>query len=244
MLSYTSGDSLAHRLDARGKLAVQVGFAIAVFADTNPAWLGALAVFALGVLAVARLSPLAVLRAYRYVFAFLLVGPLLAAVTLGPPWLVAARAVDSAFAISRVVLVLFVSAAYVTTTPIRETRAAVQRHVPGKAGRLLGVGMALTLRFLPLLRHDVQAIRDAIRARGGDNRSVVDRTRRLLLVSLSRALTRADRLSVALQARCFSWNPTPPAMRFSRIDFAVLAVGAGLGLVGIVRTLAPVVGAF
>ncbi|WP_435316910.1 energy-coupling factor transporter transmembrane component T family protein [Haloarchaeobius sp. TZWSO28] len=242
MLSYVPDDSFAHDLDARAKLAFQMGFAVAVFANPTPRWLAAMALVAAASLAASRLSPVAVVHAYRVVLAFLLVGPLIGALTLGPPWLVPARAVDSALSITRVILVLFVSMAYVTSTPVRETRAAIQRHVPGKAGRLLGVGMALTLRFLPLLRRDVRSIRAAIQARGGANRSVVDRARRLVLVGLSRALERADRLSVALQARCFSWNPTPPEMSFSRVDYVVLAVGLGLALAGLVPVVTGATG--
>jgi biotin transport system permease protein len=241
MFSYAPGDSFAHRLDARSKIAFQVGFAVAAFSNPTPAWLGGMAVVALAVLGAARVSPFGVVRAYGLVLVFLLVSPLLAAVTLGPPWLVPARAVDSALAVSRVVLVLFVSAAYVRTTPVRETRAAVQRHVPGRAGRLLGAGMALTLRFLPLLRRDLLSVREAMRARGGENRPVVDRARRLALVGLSRSINRADRLSLALQARCFSWNPTPPPMAFSPVDYVVLAVGVGLAVAGLVSAVAGVV---
>ncbi|WP_435334793.1 energy-coupling factor transporter transmembrane component T family protein [Haloarchaeobius sp. TZWWS8] len=242
MFSYTPGDSLAHRLDARAKLAFQLGFAVAAFANPTPAWLAAMAAVAAVAMLSARLSPLAVVRAYRVVLAFLLLSPLVAGLTLGEPWFVPSRAVESALAISRVVLVLFVSAAYVRSTPVRETRAAIQRFVPGKAGRLLGVGMALTLRFVPLLRQDLLSVRQAIRARGGEKRSAVDRARRLALVGLSRALTRADRLSVALQARCFSWNPTPPRMVFSRVDYLVLTLGTVLGILGLVRTVAPMLG--
>ncbi|WP_435345987.1 energy-coupling factor transporter transmembrane component T family protein [Haloarchaeobius sp. HRN-SO-5] len=240
MLSYAPGDSFAHGLDARSKLTFQVGFAVAVFANPTPRWLAAMVVVAAASLAGARVSPLAVVWSLRLVLAFLALSPLVAAVTVGPPWLVPARAVDSALAVSRVVLVLFVSAAYVRTTPVRATRAAVQRYVPGKAGRLLGAGMALTLRFLPLLRRDLLAVREAMHARGGQRRSVVDRTRRVGLVGLSRAFERADRLSVALRARCFSWNPTPPPASFAPADALVTVAGAALALAGLWWSVAGV----
>jgi len=40
----------------------------------------------------------------------------------------------------------------------------------------------------------------------------------LVVAAFNRAFDRADRFSVALRARCFSWNPTFPELRFGRAD--------------------------
>jgi biotin transport system permease protein len=45
---------------------------------------------------------------------------------------------------------------------------------------------------------------------------------------LRRAFSRADRLSLALRARCLSWNPTLPALRFRAVDAPVLLLAAAL----------------
>ena len=131
---------------------------------------------------------------------------------------------------SRVVPVVFVSAAYLTTTPVRETRAAVQRLIPGKAGQLFGVGMALVIRLFPVVLRDAREVRDAIRARGGAQRPFWVRARLLSVRSLERTLDRSDRLGMALRARCFAWNPTLPTLAFSRRDYPVLALGLVLAL--------------
>jgi biotin transport system permease protein len=55
------------------------------------------------------------------------------------------------------------------------------------------------------------------------------------MLGLTRAFERADRLAVALQARCFAWNPTLPALAFERADYPVLAAGVALGLAPAVR---------
>ncbi|MFB6298607.1 MAG: energy-coupling factor transporter transmembrane protein EcfT [Salinirussus sp.] len=230
MLSYRPGTSVAHRLDPRTKLAFQAGFAVAAFVRPTVPRLAALSVLALGCLAAARLSPLRALWAYRFVLLVLAAGPLLGGVVAGPPWFRVAGAVESALAVARVVPLLLVSAAFVHSTPVRQTRAAVQRTVPGRAGRLLGVGVGLAVRFVPVVRGDVDRIRDALRARGGDTRSLRDRAVRIATLSLGRALGRADRLSVALRARCLAWNPTLPALRFSRLDYPVLLAAVGLVL--------------
>jgi biotin transport system permease protein len=230
MLTYRPGVTVLHRLDPRGKLLVQFGLAIAVVAHPTVPWLVGTTLLGLLALAAAHLSPLTVLRAYWVVFAVLAVAPLLAGVALGPPWFRVDPALRSLRLVARVVPVLFVSAASLHTTSVRETRAAVQRLVPGKAGQLLGVGMALVVRLFPLVLADVREVRDAIRARGGQRRPAWERARLLVVRSLERTLARSDRLGVALRARCFAWNPTLPPLTLERRDYPVLVLGVALAL--------------
>lgn len=228
MLSYEPHDSLAHRLDPRAKLAVQVGFALAAFAHTTPRGLAILTALAGCVLAAARLSPIAALREARYALPFLVAGPAITALTLGPPWIAASQAVAPALASYRVLVVLVVSVAYVRTTRVRDSRAAVQSLVPGRPGRFLGVGVALVFRFLPVLLADLSRTRTAMRARLGSERGLIDRMEIVTSAGVRRAFGRADRLGVALRARCFAWNPTLPRLRFARRDVAALCFAGGL----------------
>jgi len=234
MLVYEPGDSVAHRLDPRTKLLVQVGFAAAAFAHTTPRGLAVLSVVAVGVLGAAAVSPLSAAREYRFAAPFLVGAPLVEALRLGPPWFEPAAAVFPALASYRVVLVLAVSAAYVRTTPVRESRAAIQWLVPGRAGQFLGVGVGLVFRFLPVVQDDLSRIRDAQAARLGSDRSVRDRMRLVATTGINRALGRADRLALALRARCFAWNPTLPRLSFTRLDLPALALAAGLCLAAVV----------
>lgn len=221
-LSYRPGESFAHRLDPRSKLVFQVAFALAAFAHTTPRGLLWLTVVSVAVLRAARLSARTALVEYRFVFPFLLAGPLIGALTLGEPWVRPEQGFESLLASYRVVLVLFVSAAYLRTTPVRDSRAAIQHLVPGKAGRLLGTGVGFVFRFLPVLQADLRRIRDASAARLGDRRSLVERMRLVGVAGLARALSRADRFALALRARCFAWNPTLPRLSFSRADVPVM----------------------
>jgi biotin transport system permease protein len=223
MLSYEPGETVAHRLDPRSKLAFQIGFAVAVFTAPTTEWLVAAAGLALLCPLAARLSPLRALRAYWFVLLVLGLGPVVGGLAPGPPWFRTGAAVESLRAVARIPPVLLVSAAFVRSTPVRDTRAAVQRTVPGRAGQLLGVGVALTVRFVPVVRDDVGRIRDAIRARGGETRSLRFRARRIATLSLLRGLARSDRLAVA-------YNPTLPRLRFSRLDYPVLALSLALAL--------------
>mgnify|MGYP006430709943 FL=1 len=226
-LSYVPGDAFAHRLDPRSKLLVQAAFAAVAYAYTTPRGLAVLTAVAAGCLALAGGGPRD-LWAYRFALPFLLVAPLVAGATLGSPWFEVDAAAATGLASYRVLLILVVAAAYVRSTPVRDSRAAVQRTVPGKPGQFLGVGVALVFRFLPLLKRDLLSAREAMLARGGGERPLHERMRIVAVAGIDRAFSRADRLGTALVARCFAWNPTLPRLAFGRADAPALALAAVL----------------
>lgn len=227
MLTYAAGETLAHRMDPRTKLAAQAAFAAAAFANTTPEGLVGLSAVVAGMFAGGRVSPRWALRELRYVLPFLVAAPVVTAVALGPPWVDLAAARVPGLAAARTLLVLLVAAAYVRTTPVRDTRAAIQRHVPGRPGQFLGAGTAIVLRYLALLEGDLRGLRDAMRARLAEERPLRDRVRLVAVGGLNRSFERSDRLALALRARCFAWNPTLPALRFGRVDLPgwLLVVG-------------------
>jgi biotin transport system permease protein len=227
-LGYAAERTYARRLDPRTKLAVQAAFAAAAVTHTTPAGLAVLTPLALGALALARAPLRGTLYAYRAVYPLLVAGPVVEAATLGAPWVRPAAAVDPALASYRVALLLLVSAAYVRSTPVRESRAAIQWLVPGRFGTLLGAGVGFVLRLLPLLRTDLRSVRAATAARLGDERGLVERVRLVGLTGLSRALLRADRFDAALRARAFAYEPTLPPLALARRDLPALALAAGL----------------
>ena len=244
-MGFVPGDSLAHRLDPRTKIGFQSVFAVVAFAHTTPRGLTALTVVALAVLVASETPLIDSLSSYRGLLPFLVGGPLVAGVALGPPWVDVDAAATSALASYRIVLVLLVGTAFVRTTSARDSRAAVQWLLPGRAGVLMGAGVAFVLRFLPVLRADLATIRDAMAARLGDERGIVERIRIVGTAGLRRLFARSDRFALALRARCFSWNPTLPPLAFSRVDAIVLAlstallvVGVGPGVVGAVAGVA------
>ncbi|MFD1527206.1 CbiQ family ECF transporter T component, partial [Halolamina salina] len=108
MLRYEPGDSLAHRLDPRTKLAVQLAFAAAAFAHTDPQGLAVLTVVTGVALASAHLTPVSVLWGYRFLLPLLAAAVLFELVTLGPPWIEPAAAVDPLLASYRTLLIVAV----------------------------------------------------------------------------------------------------------------------------------------
>lgn len=235
MLSYAPGDSIAHRLDPRSKLAVQAGFAAAALAHTSPVALAALTAVTAGIAAAAGLPLRRTGAALRYPALLLAAGPLIAVLSLGPPWIDPAAAVEPVLGAYRILLVLVVSAAYVRTTPVSDSRAAIQRTIPGRLGQLLGVGIALVFRFLPVIRADLQRIQRASAARLGTERGAVERATTIGTLGLERTFRRADRLSLALEARCFSWEPTLPDLTFRNADVLAMGFGAILALSALLR---------
>jgi biotin transport system permease protein len=127
-----------------------------------------------------------------------------------------------------VVLLLLVSTAYVRTTRVRESRAAIQRLLPGRVGVVLGASVGFVLRFLPLLRRDLSTIRAALNARLGSERSLHERIRLVGVTGLRRVFARADGFALALQARCFAWNPTLPALEPTWRDVPAVLLGVAL----------------
>ncbi|CAP14732.1 MULTISPECIES: energy-coupling factor transporter transmembrane component T [Halobacterium] len=227
-LAYRPGGGVLHRLDPRAKLALQAGFAAAAFAHTTVLGLAALTPVAVVVPRLAGASVRDVLGEFRAVAPFLLAAPAVAGLTLGEPWFRIAPAARVALASYRVLLVLLVAATYVYSTPVRDSRAAVRWLLPGKLGAATGIGVALVFRFLPVLQGDLTARRDAVNARLGGERSIRERIRLVAVGGLGRALSRADRLAVALRARCFAWNPTSPPLAYARRDWLATAAAAGL----------------
>ena len=228
MITYAAGDTPIHRLDPRTKLFVQAAVAVAAFAHTTPRGLLLLTAFVLAVCWLAATPLLASLRSYRAFLPFLVAAPLVEGATLGAPWFVPADAVTPALASYRVLLLLLVSTAYIRTTRVRESRAAIQWLLPGRAGVVLGAGVGFVLRFLPLLRDDLASIRSAVDARLGSERPIRERIRLIGLTGLRRVFARADRFALALQARCFAWNPTLPPLSATWRDAPATLVGVGL----------------
>lgn len=233
-LAYRPGDGPLHRLDPRAKLAVQFGFAAAAFAHTTPAGLAALTPLAVAAPVFAGESPVGALREFRLALALLAFAPLAAGLSFGPPWVRPDAAFRAALASYRVLLVLLVAAAYVYSTPVTDSRAAVRWLLPGKLGRAAGVGVALVFRFLPVLQSDLADRRSAVNARLGSERSLRERVRLVAVGGLRRSFDRADRLSVALRARCFAWNPTPPALAYRRADWVATLAAAALAAAALV----------
>ena len=224
MLSYHPGETYAHRLDPRVKLGFQAAFGIVAIAHDAPIPLLVLTVLALVALRLSGTAPARALWAYRYALPFLLLAPVVSGVSLASPWIDLDRFVTTLLASYAIALILLTSAVYVRSTPVRESQAAIAWLIPGRTGRLLATGVSSVFRLLPLLIEDLREARAAHDARLGTERPVHVRMSHLALSGIARSFSRADHLSLALRARCFSWNATLPGLRMRAADGPVMLV--------------------
>lgn len=200
------------QLDPRGKLAAQTALAAGAFAHTTPHGLALLTgVVGVGVW-LASLSLRRLLWPYRWLVPFLLAGPVVTALRVGPPWIEPTAAVEPALASYRTAVLVVLGGLYVQTTPVRDSEAAIAWLVPGRVGRLLAVTVGLVFRFLPAIRQEAQTTKRAMDVRLGGQRPLWVQIRLFTERLLVRLFRRADRLALALRARNLSWNPTYPAL--------------------------------
>lgn len=250
-----SNDSLVHRLDPRLKMASFLAVMFSMFAVNSPLQLAVAAAFTMGVIAAARLHPLAVLRSVHPILAMLaLMGLLnLFVVRTGSPLLAAGPVTitDDAvrFAVlytCRFALVIMLGSVFLnTTTPTAITDAfdAALRPL-----RLVGIHcqeialvLSLALRFIPTLTDETMAIRDAQAARGGSIETGTFRQKIRAMAAIVvpvfvGALRHAGNLSLALDARCYEegilrthWRRL--AVGTADIVFAIAALAAIIAIV-------------
>lgn len=233
MFRYRPVDRFAHTLDPRSKLFFQAAFVAGTVLDRSLTGLLLWTCIAGIALWAAGLGLRAGLWQFRYPIAVIAIGIFVAGVTIGDPWFATDDALTSARAGYAISLALLVSGAYLASTPIRETQAAVRWLIPGQVGRVLGVGIGLVARLLPVLWGDLRRLRRARQARLGTQRRWSARIGELGIAMLDRTFTRADRLSLALQSRCLSWNPTLPSLSLSPRDLLVITSGAAVVIVAL-----------
>ena len=233
------GGSVLHRLDPRLKL-VLVACASAASLHGGVAglvWVGGVLVAA-GALC-ARLRPGAGgggLRWLGLLLAFVLAARAVA--TEGTPGFSALGVTvtaeglrDGAVVCLRLALAWLVGALLTATTRSSEVRAAVRwflKPVPLVPADRVATMLGLLVRFVPLILEESARTAEAQRARAVENRrNPVYRASRLAMALMRRVLTVADRLALAMEARCYTEARTAPPLAAGRRDWLTFAA-AGL----------------
>lgn len=233
------GGSVLHRLDPRLKL-VLVACASAASLHGGVAglvWVGGVLVAA-GALC-ARLRPGAGgggLRWLGLLLAFVLAARAVA--TEGAPVFSALGVTvtaeglrDGAVVCLRLALAWLVGALLTATTRSSEVRAAVRwflKPVPLVPADRVATMLGLLVRFVPLILEESARTAEAQRARAVEyRRNPVYRASRLAMALMRRVLTVADRLALAMEARCYTEARTAPALAAGRRDWLTFAA-AGL----------------
>jgi energy-coupling factor transporter transmembrane protein EcfT len=141
---------------------------------------------------------------------------------------------DGAVLVTRMLVVVFLAAVLIATTRPAEIKAAVEwflKPFPGIPAARIGTMLGLLLRFMPLIFLQAAKTRDAQRSRAIENRkNPFYRLTRFTLPFMRCAFESADRLALAMEARGYRDQRTPPRLSAGRGDWAVLALAMGASL--------------
>lgn len=239
VFSYVSGASISHRLDVRFKLVFLIVLSLASLHGSARALLILTGVL----LALARNAGIAfgpVVRQLRYVF--ILLGLIFAARSLSTPGtavfeygvlIVTGEGLYAgAMVCWRLTAVILLSLLFVRTTRPSAIKASVEwflRPVPLVPEKRVSMMISLLLRFLPVILEEAKETLDAQRARSVENRkNPVYRVRKIAIPVLRRIFLRADKLALAMEARCYSENRTDPELYAGGRDWIALFAVAGL----------------
>jgi len=128
----------------------------------------------------------------------------------------------------RLFLVVLVGLLFVSTTRPSEIKAAIEwflNPIPFVSGKRLATMLSLVMRFIPVILDQARETAAAQKARCVENRkNPVYRLIRLGIPRISRTFERADKLAVAMEARCYTENRTDPELSATRLDWMALVV--------------------
>jgi len=249
---YTSSETFLHRMDPRVKVVSVLMLSLLALVVSELLSLLVLLAFIAALLALARASPSKVYHALKFVLRVMVMIVVLwpifdpsgtpVLLELGPVRITEPavwRGITNAVRICCLATVWYV---LMFTTSQRDlVRALVKMGLRFD----YGLTLAISLRFLPTFGANVEAIKDAQRARGleFDKGSIIRRSKNyvaVLIPSIVTALRTADTLSLALQSRAYGARKDRTYLRELHMrssDYVALAV---VLIVFVVPTLAKI----
>ncbi|OEU72588.1 MAG: hypothetical protein BA864_00865 [Desulfuromonadales bacterium C00003093] len=123
-------------------------------------------------------------------------------------------------------LIVLAGLLFVSTTRPSEIRAAVEWFLspfPFIPGKRVATMMSLIIRFIPVILEQAKETSDAQRARGVENRkNPVYRLMKLAVPLVRRTFESADKLAVAMEARCYTEKRVNIELYATRNDWIAL----------------------
>ena len=232
-LGFRQGTSFLHRLDVRFKLIFLVLVSLSSL-KTQVAGLSILSLVLLLAIIHVRVPFGSVLRDLRYVLILLVfIFVTRALSTSGSPIFefkivsVTREGIHAgALVCWRLLIVILTGLIFVLTTRPSEVKGAVAwmlRPFPFVPSQRIATMMGLIVRFMPVVFQEAKETLDAQRARGVENRkNPVYRLVKLGIPVLRRTFERADKLALAMEARCYSENRTEPPLASGIKDWIAL----------------------
>ncbi|MBU4344504.1 MAG: energy-coupling factor transporter transmembrane protein EcfT [Desulfobacteraceae bacterium] len=230
---FRPGTSLLHTLDVRFKILSFVLISISSFKAYTPA-LFILTLVLFYATLISRLPFKSILKELRYFFVllvFILIvravfTPTSPVVDFKQPAVAWQGIYDGALVCWRLLLVVLFGLIFVSTTRPSDIRTAVEWFLmpfPFIPGKRVATMMSLIMRFVPLILDQARETIDAQRSRGVENRkNPVYRLIKLVIPLMIRTFKKADKLAVAMEARCYSEKRTNKALLSVRSDWITI----------------------
>jgi len=219
--AYYIADSPIHRLDPRTKLAGTFLYAIVLFFPMKGWGLAISAAFLCGIVFLSQAPLGSVFRGLRPLWGILLFTALLNLCMTGGhvlwkagPLSISREGLErTIFLITRMVLLVGGTSILTLTTTAKEVTDGMDKalgflkriHIPIHEFAMM---MGIAMRFIPILSDEFERIRKAQMSRGADfeEGNLIERGKKtlpLLIPLFVSALRRADRLALAMDARCY-----------------------------------------
>jgi biotin transport system permease protein len=233
VFGFKTGDSVLHRLDVRFKLMFFVLISVSSL-KANIFSLSLLTLVLTAALIHAGLPIKSALKDLRYIFLLLLFVFIARSLSVPGSPVIEIKTIsvtreglyEGAVVCWRLVIVIMTGLSFVLTTRPSEIKAAVEwilKPFPGVPGKKVATMMSLTLRFIPVIFDQAKETLDAQKARGVENRkNPIYRLKMLGIPIMRRTFERADKISLAMAARCYSENRTDPRLSCRAKDWVAL----------------------
>jgi biotin transport system permease protein len=233
-LGFKAGDSMLHQLDVRFKLICFVLISLSSL-KANIFSLFLLTMVLTAALIHAGWPIKSALKDLRYIFLLLLFVFVARSLSVPGSPVIEFKSIavtreglyQGAVVCWRLLIVIMTGVSFVTTTRTSEIKAAVQwvlKPFPGIPEKKIAFMMSLFVRFVPIIFHQAKETQAAQKARGIENRkNPIYRLRMLGIPLMRRTFEQADRISLAMTARCYSENRTDPRLSCRARDWITLA---------------------
>jgi len=238
-LSFRPGSSVLHRLDVRFKTVFVILISLATLKAGIPGLFILTSVLSIGLIH-AGLHLKSALRSLRYVFFFLVFVFMARSLSVSGSPVIEFKFItvtregifDGVLVCWRWVVVIMTGLSLILTTRPSEIRAAVEwalNPVPLIPGKRMATMMGLIVRFVPVIFEQAGETLAAQRARCVENRkNPVYRLKMFGIPLMRRIFERADKLALAMEARCYSENRASPRLSSDVWDWLALFGVVGL----------------
>jgi biotin transport system permease protein len=233
---YRHSDTMLHTLDARHKIILLVMLSLSML-QTSLWGLFALTLLIAIVFLHIRIPILSVLLELRYFLILLVVVFILRVITtkgvplLSMSWIIISRqgVMEGIMVCWRLLMVVLLGFLFVSSTRISSIKWSVQQllsPVPFIPAKRMATMMGLIVRFIPVIFQKTRDISEAQRARGVDNRKNPLYRLKIFVMPLMRGVFQdADKLAMAMVARCYDENRTVNTRTAKKSDWLILASG-------------------